>query len=68
MQEKIFTFPRVIENEKLISAICVTYSGGIEIEIIRSDDEISLSLSGTDFIVFEAMKDLMANLCYLKEY
>lgn len=67
MQEKVFRYPRVESNEKLTSAICMKYAGGIEIEIIRSEDEISLKLSGSDLLIYELVKDLMANVCYLKE-
>ncbi len=67
MQEKVFRYPRIEPNEKLTSAICIKYAGGVDIEIKRSDEEISLKLSGSDLLVYEAVKDLMANVCYLKE-
>ncbi len=67
MQEKIFVYPRCPENERLTTALYFKYSGGIEIECDRSESEISLKLIGTSPIALEAIKDLMANVCYLIE-
>ncbi len=68
MQEKIFVYPRCPENERLTTAIYFKYSGGIEIECNRDESEISLRLIGAPLIALEAIKDLMANVCYLNDY
>ena len=65
MPKKIFVYPRCPENERLTAAIYFKYSGGILIELERDDDEITMMVDGHSPVLYEAIKDLMANLCYL---
>lgn len=68
MQEKTFKYDRCIKNETVVSAIYLKYSGGIDICIEREDDYIVIKLNGSSLLLIEAIKDLMANVCYVVDF
>lgn len=67
MQEKTFKYDRCDKNENITTAVYFKYSGGIQFEIIRDDKFIEVNLSGSSELILEAIKDLMANICYVAD-
>ncbi len=65
MQEKTFKYDRCNENETVVTGVYVKYSGGIDIDIERDDNYIVIKLKGSSLLLLEAVKDLMANVCYV---
>ena len=65
MQEKTFKYDRCNENEIVITGVYIKYSGGIDIDIERDDNYIVIKLKGSSLLLLEAVKDLMANVCYV---
>lgn len=68
MQEKTFKYDRCSQNETLILAVYFKYSGGIDIDIVRDDNYIVIKLNGSSLLLIEAIKDLMANVCYVVDF
>lgn len=68
MQEKTFKYDRCAKNEIIISAVYFKYSGGVDIDIERDDNYIVVKLNGSSLLVVEAIKDLMANVCYVVDF
>lgn len=68
MQEKTFKYDRCNENEFVITGVYFKYSGGIDIDIERDDNYIVIKLKGSSFLLVEAIKDLMANVCYVVDF
>lgn len=65
MQGQTFKYDRCDKNENVITGVYFKYSGGIDINVSRDDDYIYVELSGPDELLVEAIKDLMANICYI---
>ena len=65
MQDKTFKYDRCDKNESVITGVFFKYSGAIEINVSRDDDYIYVKLSGAEELQIEAIKDLMANICYV---
>lgn len=68
MQEKAFKYDRCNENEIVVTGVYFKYSGGIDIDIERDDNYIVIKLKGSNFLLVEAIKDLMANVCYVVDF
>lgn len=68
MQQKTFKYDRCIKNETVITAVYFKYSGGIEFDIQRDEKYIVIGLKGSSLLLVEAIKDLMANVCYVVDF